>query len=61
MAHEIGHVLLRTLAHSRAGIMQARWRPKDLRDSEQGLLLFTSEQGRFMRNEVLRRMRYEPY
>jgi len=56
MTHEIGHVLLRTLLHSHGGIMQARWRPTDLRDSEQGLLFFTSEQGRLMRNEVLRRM-----
>ena len=58
MAHEMGHVLLRTLGHSGGGIMQARWRPKDLRDSEQGLLLFTPEQGHLMRNDVVRRMGY---
>jgi len=56
MAHEMGHVLLRTLGHSGEGIMQARWRPKDLRDSEHGLLLFTPEQGQLMRNEVARRV-----
>jgi hypothetical protein len=56
MAHEIGHVLLRTLGHSGEGIIQAPWRPKDLRDSEHGLLLFTPEQGQLMRNEVARRM-----
>jgi hypothetical protein len=31
MAHEIGHLLLGTTGHSRAGLMRARWSDLDLR------------------------------
>jgi len=55
MAHEIGHLLLRSATHSAAGIMQARWSSEDFRAAEEGLLVFTREQGRSMRNEVRRR------
>ena len=56
MAHEMGHLLLQSAAHSAAGIMRAQWLPKDLRDAEGGFLMFTREQDRLMRNEVRRRM-----
>ena len=53
IAHEIGHILLQ--GHSRTGIMQAHLFPKNLRDAEQGALVFTREQGASMRSEVRRR------
>jgi hypothetical protein len=56
MAHEIGHILLRSVNHSAAGIMRAQWLPKDFRDAENGLLVFTREQDNSMQNEVRRRM-----
>ena len=56
MAHEIGHILLRSANHSAAGIMRAQWLPKDFRDAENGLLVFTREQDDSMQNEVRRRM-----
>jgi hypothetical protein len=56
IAHEIGHILLRSVNHSTAGIMRARWLPSDLHDAETGSLLFTREQSRSMQNEVRRRM-----
>jgi hypothetical protein len=56
MAHEMGHLLLQSSAHSAAGIMRAQWFPKDLRDAEDGFLMFTREQDRLMQNEVRHRM-----
>ena len=56
MAHEIGHILLRSVNHSAAGIMRAQWLPKDFRDAENGVLVFTREQDASMQNEVRRRM-----
>jgi hypothetical protein len=56
IAHEIGHLLLRSSAHSAAGVMQPRWRGKDLQQAGKGLLLFTPEQAEFIRAEVLKRM-----
>jgi hypothetical protein len=55
IAHEIGHLLLRSNAHSAAGLMQPRWRRKDLQQASKGLLLFTAEQAEFIRAEVLKR------
>jgi hypothetical protein len=56
MAHEIGHLLLRSHAHSNAGVMQPRWRAKDLQQAGKGLLPFTPEQAEFIRADVLKRM-----
>ena len=56
IAHEIGHLLLRSNAHSAAGVMQPCWRGKDLHQASQGLLLFTAEQAEFIRAEVIQRM-----
>ena len=55
MAHEIGHILLRSVNHSSAGVMRARWLPSDLHDAEKGSLVFTREQVESMQNEVRRR------
>src|SRR5262249_858834 len=55
MAHEIGHLLLRTNGHSSQGIMRARWTPEDLHRAAWGQLVFTREQAALMRAEVLAR------
>ena len=53
IAHELGHLLLGSNAHSISGIMQARSRGDVLRQATKGLLLFTTEQAGRMRNEVV--------
>jgi hypothetical protein len=40
-AHEVGHVLLRSLEHDASGMMQPRWSPADWRRMAVGLLAFT--------------------
>ncbi len=56
MAHEVGHLLLRSMSHSVAGIMQARWTEKCLREDERGFLRFTPGEAALMRNEIRHRM-----
>ena len=56
MAHELGHLLLRSGAHSASGIMRARWTEKGLRDDDRGYLRFTPTEAESMRTEVRRRM-----
>lgn len=56
MAHELGHVLLRSMSHSVTGVMQARWTEKCLREDERGFLRFTAGEAVLMREEVRRRM-----
>jgi hypothetical protein len=41
MAHEIGHLLLGSNAHSEVGIMKPRWSAIELRKIEMGKLAFT--------------------
>jgi hypothetical protein len=53
IAHEIGHVLLRTSGHSSTGIMRAQWTAEDLRRAARGQLLFTPEQSELIRAEIL--------
>jgi hypothetical protein len=55
MAHEIGHLLLRSKVHSAEGIMQARL-ATGLRDRTRTLLVFTRQQANSARYEVRRRM-----
>ena len=52
IAHEIGHLLLRSNQHSSVGIMRARWNQEDLRRASQGSLLFTTRQSELIRTEV---------
>jgi hypothetical protein len=59
MAHELGHLLLRSAAHSVAGIMRARLTEKGLRDDDRGYLRFTADEAESMRTEVRRRMGVE--
>ena len=53
MAHEVGHLLLGTDAHSQIGIMQPNWQGEELRRIEMGVLLFTPEQGLSIRAMLL--------
>ena len=55
MAHEMGHLLLGSLAHSRRGVLRAKWRPRDLQLAAQGLLKFSPEQANQLRGAVLAR------
>jgi hypothetical protein len=55
MAHEIGHLLLLSKAHSAEGIMQAQL-ATNLRDRRRTLLVFTRQQAVAMQDEVRRRM-----
>ena len=52
MAHEIGHLLLGTNAHSPMGIMRPNWQSQELRSIGLGTLLFTSEQARSMQAKL---------
>ncbi len=56
MAHEIGHLLLGSNSHSRAGIMRAKWNRDELELARLGRLLFTEEESAFIRGELLVRM-----
>jgi hypothetical protein len=53
MAHEVGHLLLGTHAHSQVGIMRPKWQGQELRRVEMGALLFTPEQGRSIQTKLL--------
>jgi hypothetical protein len=48
-AHELGHLLLGSHAHSPIGIMMPRWEDQSLRRIGMGTLLFTSEQASVMK------------
>jgi hypothetical protein len=55
IAHEIGHLLLGPNSHSRTGIMMGKWSPDAFRDAGQGRLLFTPQQEKLIRADVLAR------
>jgi hypothetical protein len=52
MAHELGHLLLGSNAHSRDGIMQAHWEPEQVHRISTGQMLFTAEQALRMRTRI---------
>jgi hypothetical protein len=56
MAHEIGHLVLRSERHSQVGIMRAKWNVRDLENAAQGHLTFTPEESANLRHEVLLRV-----
>jgi hypothetical protein len=56
MAHELGHLLLRSGAHSANGIMQAELSRKALRDDARGYLRFDSREAELIRKEISGRM-----
>jgi hypothetical protein len=57
IAHEIGHLLLPGGRHSVSGIMKARWSLNEWKLVRQGALNFAPEQSRFLRAELLRRLK----
>jgi hypothetical protein len=52
MAHELGHLLLGSNSHSRAGIMRAHWQGEELHRLSRGSLWFTGEQASHMRGKL---------
>lgn len=53
LAHEIGHLLLRSNSHSVSGIMSARWTGDELRRISEGAMLFTALESNVMRDRLL--------
>jgi hypothetical protein len=51
-AHELGHLLLGSHAHSTTGIMTPRWEEDTLRSMNMGRLLFTHEQAARMQDRL---------
>ena len=54
MAHELGHLLLQSMEHSRTGIMRSRWGKEELLRAESGGLLFTAEQATAMSMRLMK-------
>jgi len=54
MAHELGHLLLQSMEHSRTGLMRSRWGKEELLRAESGRLLFTTEQATAMTGELMK-------
>lgn len=52
MAHEIGHLLLNSSAHSRVGVMQADWRGPQMKHLHNSRLVFSGDESRRIRAEV---------
>jgi len=52
MAHELGHLLLGSNAHTEIGIMRPHWFSEQLRAVERGTLFFSPEQARLIRNRL---------
>jgi hypothetical protein len=52
MAHEIGHLLMRTLKHSARGLMRANWGSEELELARRGLLPFSPQEAARLRAEV---------
>jgi len=59
IAHELGHLLLGSNSHSDAGIMQAQWEPRQIKQLLLGSLLFTTEQSKQMRVEARARTKHQ--
>jgi hypothetical protein len=54
MAHEIGHILLRSSEHAGGGLMQARWNQASWSLASAGLLTFRPEEAKRMGEGLLR-------
>ena len=55
IAHELGHLLLNSHAHSHDGVMAGRLRPPELIRAARGELRFEDQQAEAMRREIRRR------
>ena len=61
IAHELGHLLLGSNAHSSTGVMQAHWNRELLKLANRGLLRFTPEQAELMRARIPARTRQREF
>lgn len=52
VAHEFGHLLLGSQAHSWMGVMEPVWEEQSMRQVEMGTLLFTREQSARMKERI---------
>ena len=52
IAHELGHLILGSHAHSASGIMSPRWEASELNQLVKGNLLFNPEQGEVMQKRM---------
>jgi hypothetical protein len=52
LAHEIGHLLLRSNSHSVSGIMSARWTGEELRRLSEGGMFFTPLESKVMADRL---------
>ena len=52
IAHEIAHLILRSGAHSAAGLMGARWDRRELIEASQGQLRFSADVQALMRRQL---------
>jgi hypothetical protein len=52
IAHELGHLLLGTSAHTQYGLMAGRWRTNELDRAEVGLLQFSPGEAARLRSEL---------
>lgn len=57
MVHEIGHLLLGPVPHTRFGIMRGGWAAEDLRSMAMGALLFSPQQSVLIRQAATQRIR----
>jgi hypothetical protein len=57
IAHELGHLLLGTSSHARAGLMAGRWHARDLEYAASGWLQFSPAESATLRAEAIRRLR----
>jgi hypothetical protein len=55
MAHEVGHLLLGTNQHARAGLMRASWSAADLRRNRAAQWVFGVREGEVMRKAIAAR------
>ena len=57
MAHELGHLLIGTIDHNRAGLMRGRWTMIDLQNDRPWDWIFSRGESARMRQAVVRRSR----
>ena len=55
IAHEVGHLLLRSTAHSELGLMRGAWDSESRKQAERGRLYFLSDQSKRVREEAAMR------
>jgi hypothetical protein len=56
LAHELGHLLLGPVSHTRFGIMRGQWTREDLQSMAMGALLFSPQQSVAIQQAAMRRM-----